>query len=72
MDINMKKLEEIKSRMKSFTDFYGGDLLDISDIEACETKSELADIIERHRDHMECMLCDANSHLNSFKREIGL
>lgn len=65
-------LEKIKKQMLSFRDFYGGDLLNVSDIESATSKKDLYDIIERHRSHMEDMLTDASSHLDSFKRRVGL
>ena len=58
--------------MHEFRDFYGGDLLNESDIDAARTKAELNRIVENHRNHIEDMLCDANSHLDSFKRKCGL
>jgi len=58
--------------MIAYRDFYGGDLLDVSEVNKTTTKEELSDIIERHRDHMESMLSDANSHLDRLKRETGL
>jgi hypothetical protein len=55
-----------------YRDFYGGDLLDVLDVGDCTTKEELAGIIEKHRSFMESMLADAHSHLDNFKKEIGL
>ena len=65
-------IEKIKQEMAKYRDFYGGDLLEVSEIKNCKTKKELGKIIERHRRHMEAMLSDANSHLDSFKRKIGI
>ncbi len=67
MDIN-----KIKEKMKKYRDFYGGDLLEVSEIDKCETKEELNKILENHRAHMEDMLSDAHSHLDNFKRKLGL
>jgi hypothetical protein len=66
------KINDIKKEMLKFEDFYGGDLLNISDIEKSKTKRELAEIIENHRSHMESMLCDAQRHLDNFKRKLGI
>lgn len=66
------QIEMIKQKMLKYRDFYGGDLLNVSDIKNAKTKQELAEIIEKHRTHMEDMLCDAHSHLDHFKTRIGL
>lgn len=66
------KQEAIKAKMKKFKDFFGGDLLDIELIDSCETKQELADLIDRHSQHIEMMCNDAQSHLDRFKKNIGL
>jgi uncharacterized FlaG/YvyC family protein len=58
--------------MLNYRDFYGGDFSDTQAIENAKTKKELAQVIERHRSHLEDMLSDANSHLDSFKREVKL
>ncbi len=65
-------IQNIKKQMLSFKDFYGGDLLDYTEIENAKSKEDLSDIIERHRNHMEAMLSDANSHLDNFKRKVEL
>jgi len=65
-------IEKIKKEMISFRDFYGGDLLGLDEIKDAKSEKELEQIIERHRSHMEMMLNDACSHLDSFKRKIGL
>lgn len=58
--------------MLAFEDFYGGDLLGVSEVESAKTKEELEKIIDDHRNHMEDMLSDAHSHLDTFKRRLGL
>jgi hypothetical protein len=65
-------IEEIKEKMKAYRDFYGGDFLDVSEIEKATSKKELAAIIERHKSHMEDMLSDAISHLDDFKQRVEL
>jgi hypothetical protein len=65
-------INAIKKKMLEFRDFYGGDLCDIAAIERATTEKELAKIIEDHRDHMEAMLADADSHLDQFKKSLGL
>jgi hypothetical protein len=65
-------IKEMKRRMLKFKDFYGGDFLDSSDIIGAKNTKELNSIIERQRHHMEDMLSDAHSHLDSFKRKLGI
>jgi hypothetical protein len=65
-------IEKIKTKMLEHKDYYGGKLLDYNDIEKANSKKELNEILNSHRTHMEDMLCDANSSLNSFQRELGL
>jgi hypothetical protein len=65
-------IKQIKKQMKDYRDFYGGELLNVSDIDSATTKKELAGIIETHRRHMEMMLCDAHSSLDEFKKKLGL
>lgn len=63
---------KMKEEMKSYNDFYGGDLLGVGDIAKAKTKSDLAKIINDHETHMEMMLCDALSHLSSFRKKLDL
>lgn len=65
-------LQKIKDQMKKYRDFYGGDLISLEKIDDAKGKKELAAIIEEHRTHMEMMLCDAHSHIDRFKKKVGL
>lgn len=65
-------LEKIKKEILNYRDFYGGDLPDYERIQKAKTKNELSSILEEHRDYMESMLADAHSHLDNFKRKLGL
>ena len=65
-------IKEIKDKMIKWRDFYGGDLLDLADVDKAKTKKELSAIIERHRSHQESMLSDAHSNLDRFKKNLGL
>ena len=65
-------LKEIKKEMLNYTDFYGGDILDTDLISSAKSKSSLEAIIESHRSHMEDTLTDAQSHLDRFKKMLGL
>jgi hypothetical protein len=65
-------IENIKKEMLKYRDFYGGNLLEVGEIENATTKEELEKIIENHRSHMEAMLSDANGHLDNLKRKCKL
>lgn len=65
-------IEQIKKKMEAYRDFYGGDLLNIDDIKDCNSKKELAELLDKHRRHQEAMLSDAHGHLDKFKRKLGL
>lgn len=66
------EINQIKTEMKSYIDFVGADLLGVDRVDECETKEELAQIIEEHSYHLEIVLSDAQSHLENFKKRIGL
>lgn len=68
----MMKLEQIKKEMVKYKDFYGGELQNVDQIQGSRTKKELAKIIEGHRRFMDDVLSDANSHLDDFKKKIGV
>lgn len=72
MTKNVLTLEKIKAEMKKYRDFYGGDLISLNEIDNAATKKELAELIEQHRSHLEMMLADALSHIDSFKNNLGL
>lgn len=65
-------LEKTKTEILNWKDFYGGDIIDAEAVKSATTKKELADIMEKHRNYMEDMLCDALSNLDEFKGRIGL
>lgn len=66
------ELPEIKIAMKNYRDFYGSQLLGSSNIDNCKNLFDCEEVIETHREHLESMLSDANSHLNNFRSRIGL
>jgi len=66
------KIETIKKEMLKYRDFYGGDISDTKAIENAKTKKELQGILDAHGRFMEDMLCDAQSHLDNFKRKVDL
>jgi uncharacterized protein with von Willebrand factor type A (vWA) domain len=65
-------LEKIKEEMLGWKDFYGGDISDTDEIRKAESKEELNRILEKHRELLEDMQRDADSHLDNFKRKLGL
>jgi len=65
-------IKKIKEKMSVWNDFYGGDLPDYERIINAKNKYELERIIEEHRSFMESMLSDAMSHIDDFKRNLGL
>lgn len=66
------KIDDIKKQMLEYRDFYGGELLNVSDVEAAKTRQELYDILNQHEAFMESMLSDAMSHMSNFKHKIEL
>ena len=58
--------------MLKYRDFYGGDISDTKAIENAKTVKELGKILDQHGRFLEDMLCDAQSHLDNFKRKVGL
>lgn len=66
------KIEKIKEMMLEYRDFYGGDLLNVDDVFNAETEDELKTIIDKHEDHIQQMERDAISHLNHFRKDLGL
>jgi mevalonate pyrophosphate decarboxylase len=66
------KLEDIKEKMKAWTDLYGQDLLGVDEVDKAKDINELAAILDRHENHMEAILDDARSHISHFRRDLGL
>lgn len=65
-------LNELKNKIFEWTDFYGGDIISAEAVRNAKTKKDLADALEEHRSFMEAQLSDAHSHLDNFKKELGL
>lgn len=66
------KIQEIKKEMLEFEDFYGSDLIVMSQIKSAKSKIELKEIIRCHKRRMEDSLLDAISHLEEFEKRLGL
>ena len=66
------KISEIKKQMIEFRDLYGNELLDVACVEDAQTKEDLSQICESHKEHLETMWCDADDHLERFMKKVGL
>ena len=66
------KIEEIKKEMTAYRDFFGFDLLGVSEVEKATTTKELADILNQHETHIEMMCNDAQADLGRFRQRLGL
>ena len=65
-------LNEVKDKMRRFTDLYGNSLYNYEDIDDCKNILDCESIIERHRTHLESMLLDATAKIDKFKKENGI
>lgn len=65
-------LEDIKKQLLNYRDFYGGDISETDLINNARSMEDIAAVLDKHERLLEDMLCDARSHLNNFRRKIGL
>lgn len=65
-------IKKIKKEMIAYRDLFGGDLLNVSDIDSAKSKEELAIIIDKHYDFLSDQCNDAQHSLSRFKNELGL
>jgi uncharacterized protein with von Willebrand factor type A (vWA) domain len=65
-------IPKIKEELKNFTDLYGNKLLDYHEINSCKTLFDIENIIEKHREHVHECIKDVDSHLDNFKRKLGI
>lgn len=61
---------EIKKQIKAFRDLFGSDIF--WDVDAAETKNQLAEIMDMHINHIQDSANDAIRHCEEFKRKLGL
>ena len=66
------EIKEVKQKMKDYRDYYGWELTEHDRIESAETLEELKEIIDAHISFVESASLDAESNLNSLKRNLGL
>lgn len=65
-------LQEIKEKMITYRDFFGGEFLEHHLIKSAENKADLKSIIKNHRDHLEMIANDAQHSLDRYQDLIGL
>lgn len=65
-------IKKKKEKMLKFGDYYGGDLLSLDIIEKAKTNEDLRNCLHRHTKYLEDQNIDALTHLDCFKRELGL
>lgn len=65
-------ISQIKEKMLSHRDFYGGDIMQTDEIKKAKTKKELNKIMNDYGVHLEMMATDAQSHHDKFKKSLGL
>lgn len=65
-------ITEIKKAMLAYTDFYGSEIMYTDEIKKAKTRKELAEIIDRYRGHLQDVATDAESHLENFKKKLGI
>lgn len=64
-------LEETKSKMKAYIDFFGGKM-NSTDIENAKSLEELSEIFDKHYDFLGDMANDAQHSLNRFKNSLKI
>lgn len=65
------KIDDIKKQMKEYTDFFGGQLINHSEIDKAETEIELERIIDKHHDYISDMANDAQNSLDRWRRTLN-
>jgi len=65
-------INQIKKEMLEWTDFYGQDITSKDMIENAKTKNELSEVLDAHSRFLEDQAIDAQSHLNNFRKKIGV
>ena len=65
-------IKDIKREMLSWSDYYGGDIMQHDQISKCKTKKELTEIMNGHIRFLEMQNIDALAHAENFKKELGL
>jgi len=66
------KINDIKREMLSWSDYYGGDIMQQDQILKCKTKKQLSEVMENHIRFLEMQNIDALTHAENFKKSMGL
>ena len=64
------KIKDIKEKMLSWSDYYGGDIMQRDRIEKAKTKLELSDVMREHIRFLELQNIDAITHAENFLKEL--
>lgn len=64
------KIKDIKEKMLSWSDYYGGDIMQRDKIEKAKTRLELYDIMNEHIRFLEMQQIDAITHAENFKKDL--
>ena len=66
------EIPEIKEKMKSYVDFFGGNFIGRDEIDSCKTRQELAEIFNQHHAFLESQCNDAQHSMERFQQTLGL
>lgn len=67
-----EELEEAKTEMKNYIDFFGGSLRNKDEIDGAKSVEDLDAIFSSHHDFLMDMAIDAQTSLEQFKRKLGI
>jgi hypothetical protein len=65
-------INEIKKKMLSWQDFYGGDMMYQDEINQATTKKQLSEIMNEYFRYLEDLANDAQKDCEEFKKSLGL
>lgn len=65
-------IEILKEKIRSYTDFYGCKIHYEEEIDSATTHEELYEILSDYSQFLEYQLCDAQQHLDNFRRSLNL
>lgn len=65
-------LDEIKTKMQEYRDYYGSPLIGSDYIKNCQTEDELIEILDYHEQFIEAQCNEAQNGVSRFKRDLGL
>lgn len=65
-------IEILKDRIRNYIDFYGCKIHYEEEIDEAQTHKELDEILSNYHKFLESQLCDAQNHLDNFRRSLNL